>query len=130
METYYAAVEDDPLESGGKIVVAKVRDTIVGTDGRRRRLAFLGDEAWCSSCKSMGVIFAAPGSPFDRRGLDRSTGKRQALDGDLVRCQCERHPRVAAVYTRFYAKNFSVHDPYAPGGNATAGPSQSEQLKR
>jgi hypothetical protein len=100
LEIYYAAVEDDPLDSGGWIIEGGTCGTIKGEDGKRRRFTFLGQQAWCEQCKSAGVIVAAPGSPGKKRLYDRQSGRQQALGGDLVLCKCERHPRINPVYGR------------------------------
>ena len=34
------------------------------------------------------------------RGWDLTINKQEAVDGDIVICKCERHPRVVAVYAR------------------------------
>ncbi|MBB5467056.1 hypothetical protein HDG32_003176 [Paraburkholderia sp. CI2] len=46
---YYAAVEGDPLTSGdGSRVFASERvGTIADQSGRQRRMAFIGDHAYC-----------------------------------------------------------------------------------
>lgn len=49
MTVFYAAVEDDPLTSGNGSRVHAIGKvgTIKGEDGRYRRMAFIGDPAWC-----------------------------------------------------------------------------------
>ncbi|MGV2290210.1 PAAR domain-containing protein [Trinickia sp. YCB016] len=100
MSIFYAAVEDDPLDSGGRIIEGGSCGTVKGEDGRPRKFAFLGQQAWCSQCNTAGVIVAAPGSPDKKRLYDRQRGRQQALGGDLVLCKCERHPRIVPVYGR------------------------------
>ncbi|CAN7608122.1 hypothetical protein LJR230_004369 [Trinickia sp. LjRoot230] len=100
MGIFYAVVEDDPLDGGGRVIEGASCGTVTGEDGRRRRLTFLGQQAWCDTCKTAGVIVAAPGSPGKKRLYDRPRNRQQALGGDLVLCQCERHPRIIPVYGR------------------------------
>lgn len=100
MSIFYAAVEDDPLDSGGRVIEGASCGTVKGEDGKHRRLAFLGQHAWCDKCKTTGSIVAAPGSPGKKRLYDRPRGRQQALGGDLVLCKCERHPRIIPVYGR------------------------------
>jgi hypothetical protein len=102
---YYAAVEDDPLTSGkGSCVFAfKPGITIQGEDGKRRRLAFIGDEAYCSKCNSTGVITYGAGLDSHRRLTDHvHGGRRQAVGGDIVLCRCSDHPRIIATYGRIW----------------------------
>lgn len=100
MHIFYAAVEDDPLDSGGRIIEGGNLGTVKGDDGKSRRLAFLGQKAWCNACNSAGIIVAAPGSPSKKRLYDQQRGRQQALAGDLVICKCERRPRILSVYGR------------------------------
>ncbi|QCP53705.1 PAAR domain-containing protein [Trinickia violacea] len=100
MSIFFAAVEDDPLDSGGRVIEGGSCGTVKGEDGRHRKLTFLGQQAWCSKCNTAGVIVAAAGSPDKKRLYDRQRGRRQALGGDLVLCKCERHPRIIPVYGR------------------------------
>ncbi len=100
MSIFYAAVEDDPLDSGGRVIEGASCGTVKGEDGKHRKLTFLGQQAWCDKCKTAGVIVAAPGSPEKKRLYDRQRGRQQALGGDLVLCKCERHPRIVPVYGR------------------------------
>ncbi|MFM0502509.1 PAAR domain-containing protein [Paraburkholderia caffeinilytica] len=103
MTTYYAAVEDDPLTSGdnSRVHTNHKVGTIEGEDGRRRRIAFIGDPAWCAACNTMGVIIGGAPVPTQRRMLDVANGgRRQAVDGDEVACKCVVHPRIIAIYGR------------------------------
>ena len=103
MAIFFAAVEGDPLDSGGnsRVVEGARSITIEGGDGRSRRMALLGHQAWCDACKSAGVIVAAAGSPSRNRLIDfTSSGQRQALGGDQVICKCEQHPRIVPVHGR------------------------------
>jgi hypothetical protein len=99
--TYYAIVKDDPLDSGGRVIGGNPRSTIEGPDGRMREQAYLGQQAWCAACQSVGVI--APGSGISDylRGVDYTIGgAKEAVSNDIVICKCARHPRVLAVYGR------------------------------
>lgn len=100
MSIYFAAVEDDPIDTGGRVIEGGECGTVEGEDGKRRRLAFLGQRAWCQKCESTGIIAAAPGSPDKKRLYDQPRRRWQALGGDLVLCKCEKHPRIIPVYGR------------------------------
>ncbi|WP_230945525.1 PAAR domain-containing protein [Burkholderia pseudomultivorans] len=101
MTILYAVVEDDPLDSGGRVLEGGRCTTIMGSDGKHRRIAFLGQHAWCDACGSTGTIEAAPGTLNANRMRDfTSAGRLQALSGDWVRCRCERPPRIISVYGR------------------------------
>jgi hypothetical protein len=97
---YYAVVTDDPLDSGGRIVGGNPRCTLEGPDGRMRERAYLGHQAWCETCQSLGVIQAGSGIADYLRGWDLTINKQEAVDGDIVICKCKRHPRLVAVYGR------------------------------
>ncbi len=103
MAIFYAVVEDDPLDGGGRVLTGNRRGTVLGPDGRQRRMAFLGDKAWCDTCKSLGEIVASPGSPQQRRIFDATIGHRQALSEDLVLCKCAKHPRIIPMYGRKFS---------------------------
>ena len=100
MTIFYAAVEDDPLDTGGRVIEGGPIGNIQGEDGKYRRMAYLGQKAWCSQCKTAGTIVAAPGSPSKKRINDKQRRRQQALGGDLVICKCERHPRIVPIYGR------------------------------
>ncbi|MBN3789016.1 hypothetical protein [Burkholderia sp. Ac-20353] len=104
MSTFYAVVAGDPLDSGaGSKVIEGTSDwTIEGPDGLLREKTYLGQEAWCDACKSVGVIVAAPGAPNHLREYNERLGAQGAFGGDLVRCQCERPPRIIATYARCF----------------------------
>ncbi|SDR51192.1 hypothetical protein SAMN05443245_6857 [Paraburkholderia fungorum] len=99
---YYAAVEDDPLTSGNgsRVFAMKQGATIQGEDGKRRSLAFIGDDAYCPACNTTGVITYGAGVGDRRRLLDRVNNRRQAVGGDIVLCKCAQHPRIIALYGR------------------------------
>jgi hypothetical protein len=58
---YYAIVDGDPLTSGGYVVVPPDGDTIQDDEGRRREIAYIGHNAWCAKCKTMGRIIGGSG---------------------------------------------------------------------
>ncbi|MCG5075144.1 hypothetical protein [Paraburkholderia tagetis] len=106
---YYAAVEDDPLTSGpgSHVYASKQCGTIQGEDGKRRRLAFIGDKAYCSRCDSVGLIAYGAGLNERRRLNDLANGgRRQAVGDDIVLCKCAEPPRIIAVYGR----TWKIHD--------------------
>ncbi|KAB0643882.1 hypothetical protein [Burkholderia latens] len=101
MTTFYAVVAGDPLDSGGYVLDGGNGGTIAGDDGTRRRIAFVGQWAWCSTCESVGTIEAAPGAPANGPMRDFAhAGRIQALSNDWVRCRCERAPRIVSRYGR------------------------------
>lgn len=110
MGIWYAAVEDDPLTSGpgSRVYAGENVGTIQGEDGRRRRMVFIGDEAWCAACSSMGVItYGATGLRVQHRMLDLvNGGRRQAVGDDIVLCKCSTHPRIIARCGR----KWKIHD--------------------
>lgn len=111
MAIFYAVVEDDPLDSGGYVLDGGKCGTILGDDGKLRRITFVGQRAWCSSCESIGTIEAAPSNPNKKRLRDFTCGERvQALSGDWVRCHCERPPRIDSRYGRKWKIEETGHD--------------------
>lgn len=102
MSIYYAVVEDDPLDNGGnsRVIGGAPHSTIEGLDGRSRRQAHLGHEAWCSVCQSFGPILAGAGIRESLRGWDGCLSAFEAVGGDIVLCKCDQHPRVVSVYAR------------------------------
>jgi hypothetical protein len=104
MSIYYAIVEDDPLDNGGNshVMDGSPYSTIEGPDGRLRRQTYLGHRAWCSVCNSAGEIVAGAGISDYLRGYDERLKAMEAVDGDIVLCKCERHPRIVSVYGRRY----------------------------
>jgi hypothetical protein len=98
---FYAAVEDDPLTSGkrSRVFSALRCGTIQGHDGKRRRLAFIGDKAYCSACDSLGQItYGASVGEKHRLKDSGNGGRRQAVGGDIVICKCATPPRIIATY--------------------------------
>ncbi|CAB3802038.1 hypothetical protein LMG28614_05531 [Paraburkholderia ultramafica] len=107
--TYYAAVEGDPLDngSGGYVLNGSSTFLIADETGRNRRAAFIGHQAWCGVCKSVGLI--TKGVPVRKGGrmIDLTGGMQdQAVGGDFVICNCADHPRIIAVYGR----SWIIHD--------------------
>lgn len=90
MTIYYAIVEDDPLDNGGdsRVIDGAPHATIEGPDGRMRKQAHLGQEAWCSVCKSFGPILAGAGIKQSLRGFDGRLNAWEAVGGDIVLCRC------------------------------------------
>lgn len=119
---YYAAVEDDPLTSGNgsRVFAYKQAGTIQGEDGRRRRMAFIGDEAYCPKCNSTGVITYGAGVSEKHRLFDRVNSRRQAVGGDIVLCKCPDHPRIIATYGRSWKITDRGEETLAPVARAPA----------
>jgi|SRR5579864_934463 len=114
---YYAAVEDDPLTSGkgSRVFAHKLASKIKGEDGKYRRMAFIGDEAYCSACDSTGVITYGAGVSDRHLMIDRvNGGRRQAVGGDNVLCKCAEHPRIIAMYGRKWIINDRGEEIRAP----------------
>lgn len=66
-----------------------------------RNQAFIGHSAWCGVCKSAGKIATGPGTPGPNlRMHDATLQAREAVEGDIVLCKCERAPKLVAVYGR------------------------------
>lgn len=100
-EIYCAAVEDDPLTSGrgSRVCSALPCGSIRGEDGKRRRLAFIGDKAYCPACDSFGLITYGASVSDTHRLVDKvNGGRRQAVGGDIVLCKCPNRPRIIATY--------------------------------
>jgi hypothetical protein len=115
---FYAVVKDDPLDSGGRIVGGNPRSMIEGPDRRMREQAYLGHQAWCATCQSYGVIRAGSGIADYLRGWDLTINMQEAVDGDIVICQCARHPKLVAVYARWRSYEDSCGGSFTP---ATSG---------
>ncbi|CAM2163656.1 PAAR motif-containing protein [Paraburkholderia sacchari] len=105
MTVYHAIVDGDPISSGGHVIAPRYDDTIEDPDGRSRGVAYLGDKAFCTTCKTLGVIVARAGIADFLRSDHYKYGK-QAVSDDGVVCKCERMPRLIAVYGR----RESMHD--------------------
>lgn len=77
----------DVLSSGGTVLPADGPPmTFMG-----HQVALIGGQAFCTACKSNGVI-AKSGGPYRLRFL-----AEVALDGDIVMCKCPRPPRIIAA---------------------------------
>ncbi|WP_322028451.1 PAAR domain-containing protein [Paraburkholderia sp. J76] len=102
MTIYYAIVEGDPLDNGGnsRVIGGADHSTIEGPDGRERKQAHLGQEAWCSVCQAFGPILSGAGIRESLRGWDERLQAFEAVSGDIVLCKCPQHPRVVARYAR------------------------------
>lgn len=98
MTVSYAAVDGDPLTSGkgGYVHATFCPSTIEDQSGKPRRIAFIGDTAWCSACKSEGAI--SYGVSVRKGGRMLMSGREQAVGGDLVLCKCPTPPRIIATY--------------------------------
>jgi hypothetical protein len=98
---YYAVVDGDPLTSGGYVTAPPNGGTIQDEQGRKRNIAYIGHNAWCAKCKTMGRIIGGAGISDHMRTLNRVLGGlKQAVSGDRVACGCEEHPRIIAQYAR------------------------------
>lgn len=132
MTIFYAAVEDDPLTSGkdSRVHASGKASTIKGEDGVIRRMAFIGDSAWCVACQSTGVIIGGAPVPQNRRMLDLvNGGRRQAVGGDEVACKCAIHPQIIAVYGRKYTIT-TVSKGSVGASNAVVGASPSQAVDK
>jgi hypothetical protein len=121
MAIYYAAVEGDPLDGGeGSHVYGtkKTIGTIKDENGVSRRMVFIGDEGYCTTCGSAGVITYGARMTDNRRLVDRvNGGRRQAVGGDIVLCKCATPPRIIAIYGR----KFKIIDGGRTARRSTAG---------
>jgi hypothetical protein len=123
MAIYYAIVDGDPITSGGHVSALRYDDTIEGPDGKDRGVAYLGDKAFCTACKTWGVIVARAGIADFLRSDHYQYGK-QAVSGDRVACKCERMPFVIAVYGR----RESMEDTSDSARVANAVPASSREI--
>lgn len=100
---FHHVVEGDPLDnhSDSKVVTGSYDCTIQGPDGRRRAQAYLRDKAYCGVCKTLGEIVVGPGTPgYNLRMYDSALPSYEAVEGDIVLCNCDRLPKLVAVYAR------------------------------
>ncbi|MGN6322420.1 MAG: PAAR domain-containing protein [Dyella sp.] len=103
MTFFYHIVEDDPLDSGSgsRVIQGTPQCTIEGHDGRMRNQTFIGHLAYCGVCQSTGKIVQGNGTPRDSlRMYDETIQAREAVEGDIVLCKCERPPKLIAVHGR------------------------------
>lgn len=105
MAVYHAIVDGDPITSGGRVHVFDYDETIEGSDGMSRAVAYRGNKAYCKACETWGVIVPHAGIA-DYLRTDHCKYGKQAVSGDGVICKCERMPLVIAVYGR----SESMHD--------------------
>lgn len=87
----------DAPETGGHIVpmVVGVSHQIMG-----HNVAFIGAQAFCKECKSIGIVSKA-GGPARRL----HSGIEIALDADILLCRCSSPPRMIAS-----TQHISWHD--------------------
>jgi hypothetical protein len=98
MGTYFSAVEGDPLSSApDSYVMSSGSNTFFDEDGHRS-MAFVGGDAYCGKCKSIGKIIGGSGCSDSARAYDVPTGRRQAVAGDFVQCQCSMRPVILVRY--------------------------------
>jgi hypothetical protein len=103
MAIFYAAVDGDPLTGhSDSYVIARLGPhpaTVQGEDGKHRSLVYIGDDAWCGACQSVGVIIGSAPVAEQRRMIDLiGGGRRQAVGEDQVLCKCATPPRIIATY--------------------------------
>ncbi|CAM2165582.1 PAAR repeat-containing protein [Paraburkholderia sacchari] len=103
MGIFYAAVDGDPLTGhpDSHVIAREGRHaaTVKGDDGAIRSLVYIGDRAWCGGCKSYGVIAGGAGIREQRRMIDLAGGgRRQAVGGDEVHCNCPTAPRIIPIH--------------------------------
>jgi hypothetical protein len=79
-------------------LASRGRATIEGPDRVDREVAFIGDEAYCTACNSVGVIIGGAKVREDQRLDFTDEGGLQAVGGDRVACLCPVHPRIVATY--------------------------------
>ncbi|MBB6186428.1 PAAR domain-containing protein [Rhodanobacter sp. MP7CTX1] len=118
MAIFYHVVEGDPLDNGthSEVIEGLGGCTIEGFDGRSRNQAFIGHRAYCGVCESAGLIAEGPGTPdYDLRMYDATIRAHEAVEGDIVLCECSPPPRIVAVYGR----SSSIQD---IGGSAARAP--------
>jgi len=122
MTIFYHIVENDPLDNGhgSEVIQGTPGCTIEGHDGRMRKQAFLGHLAYCGVCRNSGQIAAGPGTPRDElRMVDATIQAREAVEGDIVLCECDPSPRLVAVHGRCsYIQDDSGAQLASDGGGA------------
>lgn len=103
MTIFYAVVDGDPLTShpDSRVIASSRSISVEGEDGISRFMAFVGDNAWCSACMSMGVIVGGAPVNQQQRMVDfTQAGRHQAVGGDKVACKCPRPPEIISAYGR------------------------------
>lgn len=84
------AVVGDALTSGGQILDYAQK---TGFRFHGHKAALIGNEAFCTKCKSAGRI-AKAGGPYR---IHYHTVREVALDHDIVLCKCPTPPRIIAT---------------------------------
>ena len=84
------AVVGDVLLSGGTVLDYPQPN---GFTFHGHKAALVGNAAFCSTCKTKGVIAMSGGT----RRLGFGSTRDTALDGDVVLCGCKSHPRIVAL---------------------------------
>lgn len=84
------AVVGDELTSGGRILDYA---QTTGFTFHGHKAALIGNEAFCTKCKSAGRI-AKAGGPYR---MHYHTAREVALDRDIVLCKCPTPPRIIAT---------------------------------
>ncbi|GJH27409.1 hypothetical protein [Caballeronia novacaledonica] len=102
MGQYFSAVEGDPLSGSSDSYVMSSGANAVFIDEGNRTMAFVGGSAYCGKCKSIGTIIGGSGCSDSARLYDEMTGRRQAVAGDFVQCQCTTRPTILARYGRYW----------------------------
>jgi hypothetical protein len=113
MREYFSAVEGDPLSSSPDSHVLASGVDMIFLDQGNRSMAFIGGDAYCGKCKTVGKIIGGSGCSESARLLNEPTDQRQAVAGDFVRCQCDTMPTILA----WYGKGWVIEDSY---GGATS----------
>lgn len=84
------AVVGDELSSGGRILDYAQESLFIFLG---HKTALLGKQAYCDVCKSTGTI-AKDGEAY----RISYAGTENALDGDIVLCECPAPPRIVATH--------------------------------
>ncbi|VXC25209.1 conserved hypothetical protein [Burkholderia sp. 8Y] len=100
MGHYFSAVEGDPLSTSPDSYVMSSGMSAFFCDEGNRTMAFIGGNAYCGKCKSIGTIIGGSGCSDGARLYDIPSGRRQAVAGDFVRCKCDTRPVILPRYGR------------------------------
>jgi hypothetical protein len=98
VKEYISAVEGDPLSSSPDSYVMPSGVDMLFVDEGNRSMAFIGGDAYCGKCKSIGKIIGGSGCSESARLYDEPTNQRQAVAGDFVQCQCATRPVILPRY--------------------------------
>lgn len=115
MGRFYSAVEGDPLSSGFDSFVLPSGVSAFFDEEGHRTMAFIGGDAYCGKCKSIGKIIGGSGCSESARLYDRPTSQRQAVAGDFVQCRCDTRPIILARYGKGWVIEDSSGMSYAIG---------------